>query len=127
MENAKTYSIKYEMDESQSVLIRKIIGEMGMADIIDMWKVDIANGTVNKNLKAVITDFSSGKNLSKMSELKSIATYYEENFNLLENIKIAVVLDDNTVAIPLMYQYGNPKIQHSVFSTLIAAIAWAKK
>ena len=127
MENEKAYSIKYEMDENQGILIREIAGEMGMADIIDMWKKDIANGSVNKNLKAVITDFSSGKNLSKMSELKSIATYYEENFDLLENIKIAVVLDDNTVAIPLMYQHGNPKIQHSVFSTLVAAIAWVKE
>ena len=105
MENAKAYSIKYEMNEKHGVLIRTIIGEMGMADIIDVWKEDVANGTVNKNIRAVVTDFSSCTNLSKMSELKSIASYYEENFDLFKDIKIAVVLDDNTVAIPLMYQH----------------------
>lgn len=91
MQTEIAYSVVYEIDESNAILVRKILGQITMSEIIELWEKDIQEKRVTKNLKAVITDFTSGKNLSKMEERKDIATFYLENFVFFENIKIAVV------------------------------------
>lgn len=123
----KAFSVTYELDEDIAILIRTILGEITMCEIIELWESDMRNKRVTTELKAVITDFTKGKNLSKMEERKDMGVFYRKHFNLFKNIKIAVVLNDRSVAIPLMYQHENQELQHVAFSTIEAAIKWAKE
>lgn len=114
------------MDEKNGILIRTIFGEINMREIIELWEHDIANNRVTSDLKAVINDFSKGKNLSKIEDSKSIAAFYRKNAQLFKNIKIAVVLTDQSIVIPLLFEFQNKDMKHAAFSTLDAALKWAK-
>lgn len=127
MHAKKAFTVTYELDESKAILIRTILGQITMSEIIELWEEDILNKRVTNDLKAIVTDFSKGRNLSKMEERKHISAFYRKNFDFFKNIKIAIVLDDPSIAIPLMYEHENHDIEHVAFSTFEAAIKWARK
>ncbi len=122
----KAFTVKYELNENNSILVRTIYGQITMSEIIELWEEDITNKRVTSDLKAVITDLTKGKNLSKMGERKNITAFYRNNIDFFKNIKIAVVLNDSSISIPLMYEQEHQDIQHLAFSTLDAAMKWAR-
>lgn len=126
MQTEKAYTVTYKKDESDAILIRTILGQITMSEIIELWEKDIKEKRVTTDLKAVITDLTKGRNLAKMEELKNITAFYQQNYEFFGNIKIAVVLNDRSIAIPLMYEHENHQVKHLAFSTLEAAFKWAK-
>lgn len=127
MSENKAFTVTYELIESNTILVRTIFGQITMSEIIKLWEADIFNKRVTTDLKAVITDFSKGKNLSKMEERKNITAFYRKNVDFFKNIKIAVVLTDQSIAIPLLYEQEHQDIQHLAFSTIEAAMKWSKE
>lgn len=127
MQTEKAYTVTYKKHVSDTILIRTILGQITMSEIIELWEKDIKEKRVTKDLKAIVTDFTKGKNLSKMEERKNITAFYQKNFELFKNMKIAVVLGDTSIAIPIMYEHENTDIKHLAFSTLDAALKWAKE
>ena len=127
MHENKAFTVTYELNENNTILVRTIFGQITMSEIIELWEEDIFNKRVTTELKAVITDFSKGKNLSKMEERKNITAFYRKNIDFFKNIKIAVVLNDRSIAIPLLYEQEHQDIQHLAFSTIEAAMKWSKE
>lgn len=127
MSENKAFTVTYDLNASKTILVRTIFGQITMGEIIKLWETDIFNKRVTTDLKAVVTDFSKGKNLSKMEERKNITAFYRENVDFFKNIKIAVVLNDPSIAIPLLYEHEQQDIQHLAFSTLEAAMKWSNE
>ncbi len=121
----KTYSVKHQKDDKNKILIRSFEGVVDMKGVIAAWVDDINNNIVTKDLNAIITDFTNAENTVKMSDLSKIATFYDENFELFQHFKLAVVMNTPHVAILLMYEEQNTKLNHKAFTTLKAALNWA--
>lgn len=125
MAEKKTYSVEHHKDEKNNILIRTFYGEIDMKGVIASWEDDIKNNLVTSDLNAIITDFTNAENTVKMSDLGGIAAFYEENFKVFEHIRIGVVINTPSVAILLMYEEQNTKLNHKAFTTIEAALSWA--
>ncbi len=124
MEEKKTYSLEYQKDEENKILIRSFYGKLGMNGVIASWEDDINNNIVTKDFNAIITDFTNSENTVQMSDLGEIAAFYDKNFELFKDIKLAVVIDTPSVAILLLYEDQNTKLNHKAFTTVEAAMNW---
>lgn len=121
------YSVKHVELENGRVLLRTMVGEFRMKDIIQAWADDIESGLVNDTLSAVITDFSNATNIAKIEEMSDIAAFYRAHANIFGKLKNAVVLNSPNVAIALLYEQENPSFQHKAFSAVDAALFWIRE
>lgn len=121
------YSVKHVELENGKVLLRTMVGQFRMTDIIQTWTDDIENGVVNDQLSAVITDFSKALNIARIDEMSNIASFYRAHANIFGKLKNAVVLNSPNVAIALLYEKENPSFQHKAFSSVDAALFWIRE
>lgn len=120
----KTYSVEYQKDEENQILIRTFYGVVDMKGVIYSWEEDIKDKRVTKDLNGIITNFVNAENLASFRDLKIITEFYDENFKLFENIRLAVVLDKPNVAVLLYYENQNTRLMHKAFTTFKAALNW---
>jgi len=112
------------MDEKNKILIRTFHGVVNMDGIIEAWQEDIQSNIVNKELHAIITDFSEANNIAKLKDLDEISSFYDKHYPLFKDIKLAVVLNSPNVAIIVFYEEKYPQLNHRAFATLQAALNW---
>lgn len=125
MAGKKTYTVDYQKDKKNNILIRTFYGEIDMNGVIAAWEDDIKNKLVTKDLNAIVTDLANVVNNVKLNDINEIAAFYEKHFELFQFIKLAVVIDTPSVAIVLLYEDQNTKLNHKAFTTVKAALNWS--
>lgn len=111
-------------DYPESILIRDLIGDVGVTEIIDSWENLIAGNFLKPGIRGVMNDLTEC-NLQLSSTSFTTLTDYLKSKAVFRGLKLAVICDClKNIVFPTMGENFVSELKIRPFSTLQAAVNW---
>jgi len=111
-------------DKENGIIIRQFSGKVVVETVIASW-VEIFNLLKDDtSIKGILSDFSQADFQLDPPDLKTLMQYLRSNYDFFRNVRLAVVIDNPKVAIPMIASTEYPEFKIQAFSTSKAAMEW---
>lgn len=109
---------------SDSILIRKFIGDVSVQDIIESW-VDLKeNGLIQSKLKGIVNDLRDCNLNMDMHSFKLVIKYLKSNSDIMV-LRHAVISDSpGIIVFPTLAEGQEKELRIKPFSTIESATEW---
>lgn len=109
---------------SDSILIRKFIGEISAQDIIESWNDLKQNGLITSELKGIVNDLRTCDLNMDMVSFKLVLKFLKSNPDLMA-LRHAVISDTpNIIVFPTFAEGQEKELRIKPFSTIESATEW---
>ncbi len=120
-------NFNHKFDKKSQILYKYYTGEISIKDITDSWRSMIENDLIPKDTKGFILDYRDARFSIhvKNSEHKEIPNFYQQNLNIFQGTKIAIVTENpKDITIPVLVKEMDDGYMSQPFTTIEAAINW---
>ena len=119
-----SYTMKY-IDSNESIVVRTFKGVVTVDDVIKLWEHAVENCLENKNIKAIITDYTGAKIEADVDEIHKFTDFFRKNLDKFKDIKIIQVMDSPHIVFPMLLEREFTELVIRPFATMKAAVQWA--
>jgi hypothetical protein len=109
---------------TDNVLVRRFAGDISQDDIIGSWKELFASDTDFSLYEGIIIDLSHARLVHDRAKFNELVRLLRENLELLEELKIAFVMDTPQVTQVILLDHMITQLQIRPFATLKGALGW---
>ena len=108
------------------VIIRRFSGDVDVEMIIASWDYIFHNVGETDSYRGVITDLLDANLMMDIPHLEVLMEYMQNNLEIFRNIKLAVLIDNTKVILPILAGRRNHEYKIMPFVTEKAAMLWIR-
>jgi len=120
------YDVTYSSDSR--ILIRTFKGRIRFSDVFESWDYLVRNDKIGPEVIGILNDFIYAELIMNRDNLVQLMSYFQENSEIFERIKLAVVMmSPESIVLPVIASQNYPQFKIEAFSTLDAAEKWLRQ
>ena len=120
------YDITYSSDSR--ILIRTFKGRIRFSEVFESWDYLVRNDKIGPEVIGILNDFIYAELIMSRDDLVQLMSYFQENSEIFERIKLAVVMmSPESIVLPVIASQNYPQFKIEAFSTLDAAEKWLRQ
>lgn len=118
-------SYEFHFDPETKIFYKKHFGNITKEEIFKSWDHAIENDLIPKDTVGFIVDFREAHYALKLTDVKSLPSYFNSHPEVFEGKKIAVIVTSpDEIVVPVLIQHIKKNYHVKPFSTQEAAIQW---
>ena len=118
-------SYEFHFDPKTKIFYKRHFGNISKEEIFSSWDHAIESDLIPKDTVGFIVDFRKAHYAIKVSDVKSLPSYFNSHTEIFGGKKMAVIVTSpQEIVIPVLIQQIQKKYQLQPFSTEEAAIKW---
>lgn len=118
-------SYEFHFDPETKIFYKKHFGNIAKEEIFKSWDHAIENDLIPKDTVGFIIDFRKAHYALKMTDVKSMPSYFNSHPEVFGGKKMAVIVSSpKEIVVPILIQYTQKKYYLKPFSTEEAALKW---
>jgi len=109
---------------TEKVIIRRFTGKVSVHRVIKSWEYILHHMGVLDKYRGVVTDLLDAELAMNIEDLDILMNYLNEKLIIFGNLKLAVLLNNEKVILPILADKKQSNFKIKPFATEEAALAW---
>ena len=118
--------MKPSLEVSDSVIVRRFVGEISQDDIIESWKELFDRFQDLDPYSGLVIDLLNAKISQDRNKFREMVEYLRQEADRLEEKKIAYLMDTPQVTQVILLDHQLSQLQIRPFATLQGALDWIR-
>lgn len=118
--------MKPSLEVSDSVIVRRFVGDISQEDIIESWKELFTRYSDLSPYQGLVIDLLNARLMQDRNKFHSMVTYLKKQAGRLQEKKIAYLMDTPQVTQVILLDHQIQELQIRPFATLKGALDWIR-
>ena len=118
--------MKPSLEVSDSVIVRRFVGDISQEDIIESWKELFTLYTDLSPYRGLVIDLLNARLMQDRKKFQKMVAYLKQQADRLPEKKIAYLMDTPQVTQVILLDHQIQELQIRPFATLKGALDWIR-